>query len=108
MKEEVEKILKKSKRPVTLDQIYTALNIITKDDQEEVLNILNEKVDGYDTIKTSKGYIDINKTTLKRGILHTFNDGHAEVRVYDTRYYINGDNLFGAIDGDDVLIDTVS
>jgi len=131
MEELVNKVLRKTKKPIPIDKIYSKVeNLIRRDnpeyeglsdsDKEEINRIVSSGVESYKYIKTtSENYIPITKTSFKVGRFYGNKNGEGQVvvsTVYTnkfgktvedkTKYFIDRDSVNKAIDGDIVLIDT--
>lgn len=130
MQQLVEKVLKKTKKPITLDSIYIKVEnlmkkenkdfVLTEVEKEEINSILKQGLLDYKFIHTGADkYISISKTSFKTGHFYGDRDGGGKVIVTNSytnnlgnpvvkeeRYIVDRDNAHGAIDGDMVLIDT--
>lgn len=130
MQELVEKVLRKTKKPISVDKVYIKVeNLIKKEkedfvlsdiEKEEIDSILEQGLLDYKFIRTgSNNYISILKTSFKIGrfygdrngggkvvVSNSYVDKSGKTVVKEDRYIIDRDNANGAIDGDVVLIDT--
>ena len=131
MNELINAILKKAKKPLSLDKIYEKVEMFLKssgdiitelndDIKEEINRCLDEGIKNYTFFKTTNGnYVLLSKTSYKKGIFYGTRKGDGTVVVINS--YIDGtgkkvtkpeefpistDHVNGAIDGDVVLIDT--
>ena len=130
MKDIVDKILLKKKKPISLDKIILHYeNIKSKElgesyscskvEKKEIEDILNNGVKNYEYILTpSNNYIHILKSSFRVGSFYGDRNGNGKVTVItsyinkdgeqvvlDDKYVIYKDRANGAIDGDRVLID---
>ena len=131
MEELVQRVLRKAKKAIPMEKIYSKVeNLIRKDNEdfvelskeekEEIDNIVLKGVEEYRYIKTSSdNYRDIKKTSFKVGRFQGNRNGEGKVVVSESyitkqgkrvveenQYFIDRDNVNKAIDGDVVLIDT--
>lgn len=130
MKSYIELVLKKEKKPISLDKIISKIeSVISKernsevklsdDEKKEILKIIEDEVNDYEIYKTpSDNYILITKTSFRKGRFFSDKTGAGKV-FYTTCYLDNEGNLItnedkvdisrdktnGAIDGDYVLVD---
>lgn len=121
MEDRLLELLKKSKKPLSLEKIYEKLNANTKE-KEILLEYLNKMVDDYIIIKTLKdNYVPIEKTSFRKGKFISNKDGsgkvlvkyrftnHDDESVVKNVYYdVLQENINGSIDGDIVLINLFS
>lgn len=128
MKQIVDFVLKKEKKPVSLERIVDRINGIrfgegklplTKKEIEEVHQILEDEAFKLDVYKTpSDNYILLSKTSFRKGrfygdrsgrgkvsVTTSYVDRNGQLVVNEDKYTINRDQTNGAIDGDLVLID---
>ncbi len=93
MREYVEYVLKKAKKPLSLDRIFEKIEIMAEDilelsnDQKaEIINILENGCNNYDFYKTPNGnYTLFSKTSFVVGRFHGKRDGGGKIFV--TRSY---------------------
>jgi len=130
LKKYVDLVLKKAKKPLSIEKVYEKVEaLIKKDDDsylglddsahQEIKNILDDGVLALDFIKTTNNdYVLIGKTSFRKGYFRGNRKGDG--KVLSTSSYIDRDgcqvvktdsyevlceNANGAIDGDIVLID---
>ena len=104
--EEVEKFLRKIKKPISFEKIYEKISSMGDYSLEQVQNLIQEKVDNYEMIITENGnYVPITKTSFRVGIYHAFKDGNGIVESGTDKYLISVENSKKVIDGDLVLVD---
>ena len=125
---EVLKVIKKSKKSLTKDDIIEKTKSrISRDYDEDIIftdediNIINEIIDdfisSYDLIKVGNGYKYINNTSFHKGIFNLLKKGNGvvyedtsyikdgEIIPQKEQYIIDRENFNGAHDGDKVLVD---
>ena len=129
MKDYIDFILRKAKKPISYDSIlerYVFLKqqkdesyLLTEDDKNEILNIINEKLSNYDYYQTRDGlFMLLGKTQYRKGKFYGNRAGEGvaicitsyinrdgEQVVSEDKYPISKDCTNEAIDGDAVLID---
>jgi len=129
MKEFVDILLKKEKKPVDKEKIYQRIELlkrledeeytITSEDMEEIDKILDKGVEKYEYFMTPTGkYTLLTKTSFRKGRFHGNRAGEGFVvsnTVYiskdgkktqrEEKFSINKENCNHAVDGDYVLID---
>ena len=104
LKEEIEKIFIKIKRPLSLDGIFKATNSTTEERKKQVEEIIQEKSNNHELYQTEDGYILIYKTTKRVGVYH--DDGNNKTVIIDNKQYpVLKDKTSHAIDRDTVLVD---
>lgn len=119
MEDRIEQLLKKAKKPLSIDNIIEKLEVVSREEKEEVKKILDKKVADYDVILTTGNkYSLLQKTSFRKGTFVGYKGGDGKVFVVNS--YINKENqqvtekvdykiargdVNGAIDGDIVLID---
>lgn len=122
MDKKVLEVLKKTKKPISIERICEKLEITADKDIAEVRKILDDYVKGYSVIKTpNNNYISIGKTSFRKGRYYANRNGSGKVVVItdyvdsggkhvvkNDEYVIDRDNTLGAIDGDEVLVDIAS
>ena len=129
MKEVIDSILLKEKKPISLDRVILRYENLkskeldeeytcTDSEKEEIINILNKGVNDYEYILTpSNNYIHIIKSSYRKGTFYGDRNGNGKVSVvtsyinrdgeqvvYDDKYIVYKDSANGAVDGDVVLI----
>ena len=129
MKDYVDIVLKKVKKPILVDIIYHNVEclissglgreyVLNDNDKKEIDNILSDGVENYDYIMSSTNeYIHIEKTGLRKGTFYADRNGNGivsvissyynkdyEYVVLNNKYTVYKDYAGGAIDGDIVLI----
>ena len=130
MKQYVDLVFKKEKKPIDINKVYTKVeNLMKKNDEEfdglskeqklEIDSILDKGVASYQYIKTPNDrYISINKTSFRKGRFHGNRNGAGFVTstisyvdkegnhiVKEQKISVLKENCAGAIDGDLVLVD---
>ena len=130
MKEVIDSILLKEKKPISLDRVILRYENLkskeldeeytcTDSEKEDIINILNKGVNDYEYILTpSNNYIHIIKSSYRKGTFYGDRNGNGKVSVvtsyinrdgeqvvYDDKYIVYKDSANGAVDGDVVLID---
>lgn len=130
MKQYIDFIFRKEKKPIDINKIYLKVeNLIknsdsgfeklTEEQKAEINSILSDGVADYQYIKTSTDcYISIFKTSFRKGRFYGYRNGSGVVTtiisyldregehvVKEQKYSIMRDNCAGAIDGDLVLVD---
>lgn len=120
MEEQLQKVLKKAKKPISFEDIVSKMDIHTKEEEEQLRILLKNKLKDYSVIKTGKNnYALITKTSFKKGRFYGNRRGDGEVVVttsytdrddklvtLEERYPIDRGHTNGAIDGDVVLINS--
>ena len=129
LKECLDYVLKKAKKPMDLDKIYERVELylksrdsnytLSKKDREVLYNLLSIGVEEYEYIKDDLGrYCSLMKSRYRKGIfrgnrkgegyitsISSYTNKDGEEIVLEDKITINKDNLSGAIDGDFVLVD---
>ncbi len=129
MKEYIDLILKKNKKPMSFDLLCEKVELLrrvddenyslTKEDREEIKTILDREVANYEYYQVDNGrYALLSKTTYRKGRIqvnkmgdgvvstsYTYIDKEGNVIVRDEKFTVLKDNCGDAIDGDLVLID---
>ena len=130
MKKYVELALMKEKKAVSLEKIVSRIEkikseesgidvLLTDDEKNDVLEILEKLVSDYEVYKTpSNNYIAMSKTSFRKGrfygdrtgagkvtVVSSYTDKIGKLNVSTERFDISKDNVNGAIDGDFVLMD---
>lgn len=133
MKDYVERVFRKEKKPIDIEKLYLKVSHLLQDEKEDFLGLsMDEKkeiqslvkkgVENYQYIETPNNrYISILKTSFRVGKFFGTRGGDGSVSttisymdregnhvVKEQKYSITKDNCSGAIDGDSVLIDTGS
>lgn len=133
MEKYVNLVLKKGKKPLSLEKVYenvegllrkenSDFSELTQEQKDSIIGILDNGVKECDYIITPSGnYTSIMKTSFRKGRFYGNKNGDARVLVYSSyidqegnpimsqeKYKIAHENIHGAIDGDLVLIDTFS
>lgn len=130
MKDYIDYILKKEKKPVEIDKIYKIVEekkkkenpdyFLSEIDKNEIGDILAEGIGSFEYYQTPKGrYTLISKTSFRKGSFHGNRIGGGIVHstttcikkdwtreVRDEKFTIDSENCANAVDGDIVLIDT--
>ena len=129
MKEVIDYILKRAKKPIDLERIYERVlfikkkedldSILSSDEKREIKEIIQEEVDQCNYYETSDGrYTLIGKSNYRKGQLQVNRLGEGIVRTFtyytdkdgkqvvkNEMYTISKDDCNGAIDGDIVLVE---
>ena len=130
MKEYVDLVFRKEKKPIDIDRIYlkienlirsedSSFESLSKEQKDEINSIIQQGVQNYKYIKTPNNrYISILKTSFRKGRFHgnrggsgivtsviSYNDRDGNHIVKEQKISILRDNCSGAIDGDLVLVD---
>ena len=130
MKSYIDSILKKEKKPISLERLYHKIEknmsddcgselLLNDEEKQEVIDILNNEVNNFRVIKTSSdNYILIGKTSFRMGRFYADRNGAGKVSVTtsyidsdnkhivkEVKYIVNRGSANGAIDGDYVLVD---
>lgn len=129
MRDYIDWVLKKAKKPVELDKLYSSIEILkqlqdsnyflTDEDKEEIDEILSNGVDRFDYYKTPSGkYTPLYKTSFRKGRFHGNKIGEGFVisntihvdkngnkTTKEEKFSITKDRCNGAVDGDYVLVD---
>ena len=128
LKECVDWILKKEKRPISKDQLLEKITLLkkiedetfelTEEDRAKVQEVLIEGIEDWTYFKASSGYILLCKTPYRKGkitidgrigILTSINsyiDKEGNQVVVEEKIEVPKENINSAIDGDIVLADT--
>ena len=130
MKNYVERVFRKEKKPIDLDRLFLKVeNLLGKDSlnfshlsheqKEEIMEIVEDGVNNYQYIKTPNNrYISILKTSFRKGRFHgnrggsgfvtsvvSYDDKNGNHVVREQKISVSKENCAGAIDGDLVLVD---
>lgn len=129
MKKYVEYVLRKEKKPIDIEKLYSKVEsliqvdnesyVLTDEDKEVINSILKEGVSNYEFYQTpSDKYTLLSKTSFRKGRFFGNRAGEGYVIcvtsyvnregkqiVNEDKYTITKDDCHGAIDGDLVLID---
>ena len=129
MKDYIDYVLKKGKKPVEVEKIYKIIEekkkkddpnyVLSETDKNEIKSTLSEGVESFEYYKTPKGkYTLISKTSFRKGSFHGNRIGGGIVyatttciskdltrEVRDEKFSIDSENCANAVDGDIVLID---
>lgn len=130
MKDYIDYVLKKEKKPVEIEKIYRIIEekkrqvdsnyVLSDSDISEIDKILSDGVEKFEYYKTPKGrYTHISRTSFRKGLFHGNRIGGGVVystttcikkdwtrEVRDEKFSIDSENCGNAVDGDIVLIDT--
>ena len=121
MKDKLLELLKKSKKPLSYEKICEKLNTNEKE-REVLLDNLNDLVNNYSLICTSKGnYVPIEKTSFRKGrfianrngsgnvlVKYKFTNNEGDTIIKNISYEVLDKDVNGAIDGDIVFINLYS
>lgn len=129
MKDYVDYVLRKGKKPVELEKIYTSIEILkqlqdsnyflTEEEKLKINEILSTGVERFEYYKTPTGkYTPIYKTSFRKGRFHGNKIGEGFVIsntvrydkdnkrvVKEEKFSITRNDCNGAVDGDYVLVD---
>jgi ribonuclease R len=129
LKDYIDYVLKKEKKPVEIEKIYKVIEekkkqvdpkyVLSDSDINEIDRILSEGIECFEYYKTPKGrYTLISKTSFRKGSFHGNRIGGGTVystttcikkdwtrEVRDEKFAIDSENCGSAVDGDIVLID---
>ncbi len=130
IEDEILKVIKKSKKSLTKDEIVEKTRLrLSKKYMEEVTfskeslsiidNVINDYIACYDLIEIGNGYKYINNTSFHKGTFSILKNGNGVV-VEDTsyikdneiisqkeEYHVKKENVKGAHDGDFVLVEVI-
>ncbi len=105
--EEIEKYLRKIKKPISMEKILEKCSTLGEYDIDKIKELIQNKVDNYELIVTENGnYIPIRKTSFRVGVYHSFKNGNGIIDCDENKYSITAEYSKNIIDGDIVLIDT--
>lgn len=106
---DLEFLLKKIKKPMSIDKIYEKCLKNGDVSLDEVKEFINKKVESFEIIKTpNNNYVPINKTSFRIGTFKACRDNSGIVFSGDEKYLVSFENKGNAINNDLVMIDTVS
>lgn len=119
MDKKVLEVLRKAKKPISLDKICEKLSVSDVSEREDVEKIINTYVSNYSILKTpNNNFVLMGKTSFRKGRFYANRDGSGKVVVitdYIDRegqhvvnrdeYPVEKENALGAIDGDEVIVD---
>ena len=110
MEEQVLKLLESDNISLSIEEIEEKLNINDVDGLKELLKILDKLENEYRIYKTRKNkYMLFNNSNLKVGRLLSTKKGYAFVDIEgDEDVFVSSDNLNGAINDDDVVVELTS
>lgn len=122
MEEKIIDILKKSKKPLSLEKLIEKIGIASSSQVDELSLLLSKKLKDYSIIKTAKdNYVLIEKTSFRKGRFYGDRNGDGKVIVHYPYVLDNGAKSFkevsydvlsqhtnGAIDGDYVIVNLYS
>ena len=110
MEERILDILKKSDSALEISEIEEKLGFNSVEDLKELLKELNKLENEYKVYRTKKDkYIIFDNSNLKLGKLLGTKKGYAFADIEgDEDVFIPQDNLNGAIDGDQVIVEITS
>lgn len=120
----IEKVLNNEDKPISFERIIIKIEkllylkegrkvSLSPEERDNILDLLDKAVQKFKVYKTSSGnYIKMSKTLLKKGRFYADRNGAGKVNasIYngnkkDENISIGKDKVFGAIDGDYVLVD---
>lgn len=111
MKEKIIEILEKYNRAISLEEIDSILNIKTIDETKRLIKTLNEMEKDLEIYRSNKNkYMLFTNSNLKKGILSTTKNGYGFVNVENEieDIFIDYDNLNGAINQDNVIVEIIN
>jgi len=122
MDKKVLEVLKKTKKPISIERICEKLEITDSSEISEVKRIVDDYVGNYSVIKTpNNNFISIGKTSFRKGtfyadrngsgkvvVITDYIDGEGKHVVNKDEYKVDKEDTIGAIDGDVVMIDIAS
>ena len=120
----IEKVLSNEDKPISFERIIIKIEkllylkegrkvSLSPEERDNIIDLLDKAVQKFKVYKTSSGnYIKMSKTLLKKGRFYADRNGAGKVNVSiyngnkkDENISIGKDKVFGAIDGDYVLVD---
>lgn len=120
----IEKVLSNEDKPISFERIIIKIEkllylkegrkvSLSPEKRDNILDLLDKAVQKFKVYKTSSGnYIKMSKTLLKKGRFYADRNGAGKVNISiyngnkkDENISIGKDKVFGAIDGDYVLVD---
>ena len=120
----IEKVLSNEDKPISFERIIIKIEkllylkegrkvSLSPEERDNILDLLDKAVQKFKVYKTSSGnYIKMSKTLLKKGRFYADRNGAGKVNISiyngnkkDENISIGKDKVFGAIDGDYVLVD---
>lgn len=120
----IEKVLSNEDKPISFERIIIKIEkllylkerrkvLLSPEERDNILDLLDKAVQKFKVYKTSSGnYIKMSKTLLKKGRFYADRNGAGKVNISiyngykkDENISIGKDKVFGAIDGDYVLVD---
>ena len=123
-------VLKKAKRALSLEEIYEKVErfrqkedpnfLLSIEEKEDISKTIDSMIDNYDVYQSPNlKIILLSKTSFRKGVFHAARNGDGfvyntisfynkdgEKVEHTSKYYISQDNTLGAIEGDEVLIET--
>lgn len=120
----IEKVLSNEDKPISFERIIIKIEkllylkggrkvSLSPEERDNIIDLLDKAVQKFKVYKTSSGnYIKMSKTLLKKGRFYADRNGAGKVNISiyngnkkDENISIGKDKVFGAIDGDYVLVD---
>ena len=110
MEDKILELLNNKDISYSVEEIEEYLNINTVEDLKELLKVLNKMEDEYIIYRTKKNkYILFDNSNLEKGKLMSTKKGFGFVEVENSEdIFIAQDNLNGAINGDEVIVEITS
>ena len=110
MEDKILELLNNKDISYSVEEIEEYLNINTVEDLKELLKVLNKMEDEYIIYRTKKNkYILFDNSNLEKGKLMSTKKGFGFVEVDNSEdIFIAQDNLNGAINGDEVIVEITS
>ena len=110
MEEKVLNILNSNDMALTVSEIETELGLDSVEELKELLKVLNSLEQEYKVYRTKKNkYMLFNNSNLKTGKLMSTKKGYGFVDIEgDEDVFIAQDNLNGAINNDEVIVEITS
>ena len=130
MKELINAVLKKAKKPLSFETICGKVELLLRESddnfiglndnqKEEIAKCLEDGINNYKYIKTpNDNYVLMSKTSFRKGtfygtkkgdgvvsVITSYVDGSQKKVINEEKYSIPTDRVNGAIDGDTVLVD---
>ena len=110
MEDKILELLNNKDVSYSVEEIEEYLNINTVEDLKELLKVLNKMEEEYTIYRTKKNkYMLFDNSNLKMGKLMSTKKGFGFVEVENSEdIFIAQDNLNGAINGDEVIVEITS
>ena len=111
MKDKIIELLKNKDYALDMQEIYDALGFSSVEDMQALIKCLKTMEKDLDIYHSKKDrYMLFDNSPLKKGVLRANKKGFGFVDVegLDDDIYIASDNINGAIDGDNVLVEIIT